>query len=77
MSIRASIILWSAGSGALLGLFVDALLLAVWLVVSSLIPSLGRVLWPRWTSILVAIALVAFPLAAAVIGALEGRLKTS
>jgi hypothetical protein len=77
MTARASIILWSAGSGALLGLFIDALLVAVWIVASSLIPALGRMTWPRWTGVVAGLALGLLLVAATVLGALEGRLKAS
>jgi len=77
MTARASIILWSAGSGLLLGLFVDALLVALWLVASSVIPALGRTNWPRWIAIAGISLLVVLPIAAAVVGGLEGKLKTS
>jgi hypothetical protein len=77
MTARASILLWSAGSGFLLGLFADALLVALWLILSAIIPALGRVSLPRWAGVAVALFLVALPVVAAILGALEGKLKTT
>jgi hypothetical protein len=75
MTTRASIILWSAGSGVLLGLFVDAALLGAWLVASSMIPAMAPRQLPRWFAAIAVIALAALPIAAAILGYLEGRLK--
>jgi hypothetical protein len=75
MSTRASIIVWSAGSGLLLGLFVDAALIGVWMVLSSLLPSLAPRAFPRWAAAVAAAVLVAVPIATTVLGLLEGRLK--
>ena len=61
----------------LLGLFVDALLVALWLILTAVIPALGRTTWPRWSTVLAALLLIAVPLAATILGALEGKLKTS
>ena len=75
MSTRASIILWSAGGGILLGLFIDALLLGLWTLVAIAIPSLAPRAFPRWASAITAVLLAAIPIAACVLGYLEGRLK--
>ena len=75
MATRASIILWSAGSGALLGLFLDAAIVGIWLVISSVIPAMAPRQLPRWFAALAAVGLVALPIAAGILGYLEGRLK--
>lgn len=75
MSTRASIILWSAGSGILAGLFIDALLIGVWTLLGTMMPSLAPRNFPRWASMAAALLLAAIPLAACVLGYLEGRLK--
>jgi hypothetical protein len=75
MTTRASIIIWSAGSGLLLGLFIDAAIIGLWMLLSSAVPSLSPRLFPRWLTVAASIALAALPLAAAVLGLLEGRLK--
>ena len=75
MSTRASIIVWSAGSGLLLGLFMDAALIGIWMVLSSVVPAIAPRPLPRWLTALCAITLAAIPTATAVLGYLEGRLK--
>jgi hypothetical protein len=75
LSTRASIILWSAGSGVLLGLFIDAVLVGLWALAATAIPSLSARSFSRWTSVAVALLLASIPLAGAVLGYLEGRLK--
>lgn len=77
MSTRASIILWSAGSGVLLGLFIDALLIGIWMVASAVVPSIAPRNFPRWAMVGAALLLTAVPLAAMILGYLEGRLKLS
>jgi ABC-type multidrug transport system permease subunit len=75
MTTRASIILWSAGSGVLLGLFVDAAIVGIWVVASSIVPAMTPRQLPRWIAALAVVALAAVPIAAGVLGYLEGRLK--
>ena len=75
MSTRASIILWSAGSGVLLGLFIDALLVGVWMVASAAMPGIAPRNFPKWAAVAALLLLTAIPLAAGVLGYLEGRLK--
>lgn len=77
MTTRASIIIWSAGSGLLLGLFIDAALVGVWMIVSALTPALAPKPLPRWLCAFSVLVLAALPLCAAVLGFLEGRLKAS
>ena len=75
MTTRASIIMWSAGSGLLLGLFLDAAIVGIWMVLSSLVPALAPRQLPRWFAIPAVLALAAVPIAAGILGYLEGRLK--
>jgi hypothetical protein len=75
ISTRASIILWSAGSGILLGLFVDAVAIGVWALISGFVPSLAPRNFPRWATAGTALLLAAIPLVGALLGYLEGRLK--
>jgi hypothetical protein len=77
MSTRLSIIAWSAGSGLLLGLFIDAALVGVWMVLSAMIPSMAPRQLPRWMASAGIVLLAALPLATGVLGYLEGRLKIS
>jgi hypothetical protein len=79
MTTRASVIAWSTGAGLLLGVFIDALLVGVWLVVISILPSIAslRAAWPRLTLAVFGLLLAAIPLVAALLGFFEGRLKTS
>ncbi|HEY6825336.1 MAG TPA: hypothetical protein VI259_00685 [Gemmatimonadaceae bacterium] len=74
--MRTSIVLWSAFSGAVLGLFVDATLIGVALLLSAAIPGLSSRFQQRWLGI-AALALLALILTASVaLGYLEGQLKT-
>jgi hypothetical protein len=59
----------------LLGLFIDALLIGLWMLVSTVAPVLAPRSFPRWAVAGAAFVLVAIPLAACVLGYLEGRLK--
>jgi hypothetical protein len=67
--MRASVIWWSAFSGVVLGLFVDATLLGVALLLSS-----GRG-FPKWAMTIGAVTLAAVLVGMTVLGFLEGRLK--
>jgi hypothetical protein len=75
--VRTSILLWSTASGAILGLFVDATLIGVTVLASTLLPSLPARLQQRWLATSTAAVLVLIPAALAVLGFLEGRLKAS
>jgi hypothetical protein len=77
VSARASVLLWSAGSGVLLGLILDALVFGAWMVASNFLPALSPRALPRWATITSVLALSLLPLLAGVIGYLEGRLKLS
>jgi predicted acyltransferase len=74
--VRASILFWSTASGVILGVFLDATLIGVALLLSSLFPALANRLHHRWLGILAAVILVAVPVVLAVLGYLEGELKT-
>src|SRR4051812_25950904 len=74
--MRTSILLWSTASGAILGIFLDATLLGVALLLSALLPAVGMRLHHRWIAISGAVVLVLIPVALAVLGYLEGELKT-
>ena len=75
--MRGPILLWSAFSGVLLGLFVDALLLGVWLILSRIIPGASNRAAGRTLVVLGAVVFTLLPVIGAVLGLLEGRLKTS
>jgi hypothetical protein len=73
--MRATILGWSTASGLILGLFVGLLLFAVLLLGGELslgiIPRLGG----RLRVVVSVLSFVVLPLAGAVLGWLEGRLK--
>jgi hypothetical protein len=75
--VRTSILLWSAASGIILGLFIDATLIGVALVFSALLPGAAARLHHRWFTILAVALLSVIPAAMAVLGYLEGQLKSS
>jgi hypothetical protein len=77
MSTRASILLWSAGSGVLLGLILDALIFGAWMVASNFLPALSPRALPRWATLTSIVALALIPIVAGLVGYLEGRLKLS
>jgi hypothetical protein len=70
--MRAFVIWWSATSGAILGMFIDAILLGVALLFSSVVPVRE---YPRWLLAAGVVALAAVLLAMTVLGYFEGRLK--
>lgn len=59
----------------LLGLFIDALLIGVWMLVSAVAPVLAPRNFPRWAAAGAGLVLAAIPVVACVLGYLEGRLK--
>lgn len=77
VSTRASILLWSAGSGMLIGLIIDALLVGAWLITANFLPALAPKNLSRWGLGALLLALAAIPLAAGAVGYLEGRLKVN
>jgi hypothetical protein len=74
--VRASILLWSTASGAILGLFIDATLIGVALLLSTVLPVAPVRLHHRWLAISATAILAAIPLVLAVLGYLEGELKS-
>jgi hypothetical protein len=76
MTTRASIIMWSAGSGVLLGLLMDAVIVGLWTLLGVALPALAPRQVPRWLGALMVVLLAALPVVAGVLGYLEGRLKT-
>jgi hypothetical protein len=77
VSTRASVLFWSAGSGILLGLILDALIFGAWMVASNFLPALSPRILPRWATLTSVAALSLIPIVAGLIGYLEGRLKLS
>jgi hypothetical protein len=74
--MRASILLWSTASGLILGLFLDATLIGVALLLSAVLPDVSARLHYRWLRVAVSVVLVAVPIVLGVLGYLEGQLKT-
>lgn len=74
--MRASILLWSAASGLILGVFIDATLIGVALLLSAVIPGVSARLHYRWLKVGALLVLAAIPVAMGVLGYLEGQLKT-
>ena len=74
--MRASILLWSTASGLILGIFIDAILIGVALLLSSVAPSISPRLTHRWFAVAATALLAVIPLGLAILGYLEGRLKT-
>ena len=73
--VRVSILLWSTVSGAILGLFIDATLIGVALLLGTVLPAVSTRLHSRRLAICAAGILAVIPLALAVLGFLEGELK--
>jgi hypothetical protein len=71
--MRTTIIWWSAASGAVLGVFIDAILLGVALLFSAVLPARE---FPRWVLVLGWLTLVGVLFVMTVLGYLEGRLKS-
>lgn len=74
--MRASILLWSTVSGAILGLFIDATLVGVAVLASAVFPGLSARMQQRWVATSSLALLVAILLTMAILGFLEGQLKT-
>lgn len=73
--MRLSIVVWSTVSGTILGLFVDAMILGVALVLSTVVPGGAARVQPRWITIAAVGVLVGIPVVLSVLGYLEGELK--
>jgi hypothetical protein len=74
--VRASSLLWSTASGLILGIFIDATLIGVALLLSAVIPDVSARLHYRWLRISASLVLAGIPLVMGVLGFLEGQLKT-
>lgn len=74
--MRTSILLWSTVSGLVLGLFIDATLIGVALLLSALLPGVAARAHSKWLSLTAVVVLAAIPLLLGVLGYLEGQLKT-
>jgi hypothetical protein len=74
--MRTSILLWSTASGLSLGLFIDATLIGVALLLSAVVPGPSPRVDYRWLRIAAASLLAAVPLVMGILGYLEGQLKT-
>jgi len=72
--MRASVIWWSATSGAVLGVFIDAILLGVALLFSSVVPVRE---YPRWLLAAGVATLAGVLVAMTALGYFEGRLKAA
>ena len=73
--MRATILTWSAISGLILGVFAGTILFATLLLGGELAPSLVPRLVGRARVVASVISFVIMPLAGAILGWLEGRLK--
>ena len=74
--MRTSIVLWSTISGAVLGIFIDATLIGVALLLSALPGVVARVN-QRWIATTAVVGLLAILVAMTVLGYLEGQLKAT
>ena len=75
--MRASILAWSTVSGVVMGVFIDATLIGVALLFVALWPELPAKLNQRWIAATAATVLLSVPIALAVLGYLEGKLKSA
>ena len=74
--MRTTIVLWSAISGAILGLFIDATLIGVALVFFAAIPGLFARLQHRWVAVGAVTVLTLILTGSVALGYFEGQLKT-
>jgi hypothetical protein len=75
--MRTSILLWSTVSGVILGVFIDATIIGVALLLSAVLPWISSRLHHRWFTMSAAIVLAVIPVVLAVLGFLEGQLKAA
>ena len=73
--MRTSILLWSAGSGLIVGVLADLLLTGAVLLIASFLPDSTPRGAQRIAQTAFWVHLALIPLAAAVLGYLEGQLK--
>jgi uncharacterized protein (UPF0303 family) len=74
--MRASIVVWSTISGAVLGIYIDATLICVALLFLAL-PGVASRMNQRWIMTTATVGLVAILVAMSVLGYLEGELKAT
>jgi len=74
--VRTTIVLWSAVSGAILGLFIDATLIGVALLFFTAMPGLFARLQHRWVAVATVAVLTLILTGSIALGYLEGQLKT-
>jgi hypothetical protein len=71
-------VLWSVASGAILGLFIDATLIGVALLLEAAVPGIASVrVQHRWLTGAAAVVLAVIPLVVAIVGYFEGQLKAA
>ncbi len=75
--MRGSIITWSVASGLVMGMLVDTALFGAVLAMLLMVPGLSARLDQRWIVASTVAILIAVPVALAVLGYLEGRLKAA
>ena len=75
--MRTSILVWSTLSGVVLGIFLDAVLIGLTLLLGAVLPNLTERLTQRWATVASVVVLTVIPAALAVLGFLEGRLKAT
>jgi hypothetical protein len=73
--VRASILAWSTVSGAILGLFIDATIIGLAVLVSAIVPALSTRLHHRWFALAAALLLGMIPIALGVLGFFDGQLN--
>ena len=73
--MRTSIVWWSTISGAVLGLFIDATLIGVALLLSAVVPGAPARFEHRWLTVASLVILAAILVAMSVLVYLEGQLK--
>jgi hypothetical protein len=74
---RTAMLLWSAGSGFVVGLLAGVGLLALVTLVVNIVPGIPERLVDRMRVPMIVLLLVGVPLLAAALGYLEGRAKIS
>jgi small-conductance mechanosensitive channel len=75
--VRTSILLWSAFSGVVVGIIADVALIGAVLLLSFVAPpAVDRLMHARWALTIAGCVLALVLVAAAVLGYLEGDLKT-
>ncbi len=75
--MRGSIITWSVASGVVMGVLVDTALIGAVLAMLLMVPGLSARLGQRWVVASALTILIAVPVALAILGYLEGRLKAA